>query len=300
MREKETLARIQSEQITYNRINALMQNCICIYAVDPDTGHYIEYSAQKDYAGLGISKEGEDLFAQSKEESAKHLYPEDVAKFQSQFTRKRILEEIEKNGQFVLQYRMMFGDEPMYCLAKAVLVEEPDGPKLIIGVNNVDRQIRREQEYEQKLASARSRANLDVLTGVKNRTAYENMSETLARQIEGGQPVVYAIVLCRVHGLARINEEQGREEGDRFIREACAVICQTFKHSPVFRVTGDQFAAIAQGDDYEHIDELMAEMEERERVSRENDGVVITCGMAKYDGAESVAAVFQRAEAQCK
>ena len=300
MREKETLARMQSEQITYNRINALMQNCICIYVVDPDTGHYIEYSAQKDYAGLGISKEGEDLFAQSKEESTKHLYPEDVAKFQSQFTRKRILEEIEKNGQFMLQYRMMFGDEPRYCLAKAVLVEEPDGPKLIIGVNNVDRQIRREQEYEQKLASARSRANLDALTGVKNRTAYENMSETLARQIEGGQPVVYAIVLCRVHGLARINEEQGREEGDRFIREACAVICQTFKHSPVFRVTGDQFAAIAQGDDYEHIDELMAEMEERERVSRENDGVVITCGMAKYDGAESVAAVFQRAEAQCK
>ena len=300
MREKETLARIQSEQITYNRINALMQNCICIYAVDPVTGHYIEYSAQKDYAGLGISKEGEDLFAQSKEESAKHLYPEDVAKFQSQFTRERILEEIEKNGQFVLQYRMMFEDEPKYCLAKAVLVEEPDGPQLIIGVNNVDRQIRREQEYEQKLASARSRANLDILTGVKNRTAYESMSETLAKQIEGGKPVAYAIVLCRVHGLARINEEKGREEGDRFIREACAVICQTFKHSPVFRVTGDQFAAIAQGDDYEHIDELMAEMEERERVSRENDGVVITCGMAKYDGAESVTAVFQRAEAQCK
>ena len=126
------------------------------------------------------------------------------------------------------------------------------------------------------------------------------MSETLARQIEGGQPVKYAIVLCRVNGLAQVNEEKGREEGDKFIREACAVICQTFKHSPVFRVTGDQFAAIAQGDDYEHIDELMTEMEEKERESRENDGVVITCGMARYDGAESVTAVFQRAEAQCK
>ena len=300
MREKEALARIQAEQTTYNRINALMQNCICIYTVDPETGRYLEYTATKDYAGLGLSKEGDDLFAQSKKESARHLYPEDVAKFQTQFTRERILEEIEKNGHFALQYRMMLGGEPKYCLAKAVLVEEQDGPQIIIGVNNVDTQVRREQEYEQKLASARSRANLDTLTGVKNRTAYENMSETLARQIEGGQPVKYAIVLCRVNGLAQVNEEKGREEGDKFIREACAVICQTFKHSPVFRVTGDQFAAIAQGDDYEHIDELMTEMEEKERESRENDGVVITCGMARYDGAESVTAVFQRAEANCK
>ena len=84
------------------------------------------------------------------------------------------------------------------------------------------------------------------------------------------------------------------------IREACAVICETFKHSPVFRVTGDQFAAIAQGHDYEHIDELMTEMEKRERESRENDGVIITCGMARYDGAESVAEVFQQAEERCK
>ena len=233
-------------------------------------------------------------------ESEKHLYPEDLGKFRTMFTREKILEEVRKNGQYVIQYRMMLGGEPKYVSMKAVLVEEQDGPQLIIGVNDIDAQVRRDQEYEQKLAAARSRANLDILTGVKNRTAYENMSETLARQIEGGQPVRYAIVLCRVKNLAEINEEQGRETGDQMIREACAVICQTFKHSPVFRVTGDQFAAIAQGNDYDHIDELMAEMEERERLSRENDGVVITCGMAKYDGAESVTEVFARADDACK
>ena len=300
MRQKEALARIQAERTTYNRINALTQNCICIYAVDPDTGRYSEYTATEDYAGLGIAREGDDLFAQSKKESEKHVYPEDVGKFQSNFTRERVLEEIEKNGQFVLQYRMMLDGEPKYVSAKAVLVEEENGPQIIIGINNVDTQVRREQEYEQKLAAARSRANLDTLTGVKNRTAYENMSENLARQIAGGQPIQYAIVMCRVNDLARVNEEQGREAGDQMIREACAEICQTFKHSPVFRVTGDQFAAIAQGNDYEQIDALMAELEERERISRENEGMVITCGMARYDGAESVTEVFARAEAQCR
>ena len=300
MREKEALARIEAERTTYNRINALMQDCICIYTVDPETGHYYEYTATQDYNNLGIAREGDDLFAQAMKESEKHLYPEDLGKFRTMFTQEKILEEVRKNGQYVIQYRMMLGGEPKYVSMKAVLVEEQDGPQLIIGVNDIDAQVRRDQEYEQKLAAARSRANLDILTGVKNRTAYENMSETLARQIEGGQPVRYAIVLCRVNNLAEINEEQGRETGDQMIREACAVICQTFKHSPVFRVTGDQFAAIAQGNDYDHIDELMAEMEERERVSRENDGVVITCGMARYDGAESVTEVFARADGACK
>ena len=296
MRQKEALARIQMEQATYNRIKALMQDCICIYTVDPETEHYLVQTSTKAFDRLGVAQEGEGFFAQALADGATRVYPEDVDKFQAQFTRERILEEIEKNGQFVIQYRLMMDGEPKYVSAKAVLVEEQNTPKLIIGINNVDTQVRREQESERKLSAARSRANLDTLTGVKNRTAYESMSETLARQIQGGQPVQYAIVLCKVNGLARINEEQGRETGDHMIREACEVICQTFKHSPVFRVAGDQFAAIAQGNDYEHIDELMAEMEERERQSREHDGVIITCGMAIYDGAESVAAVFDRAE----
>ena len=300
MRQKEALARIQAEQITYNRINALMQGCICIYTLDPTTGHYLEYTSTKDYEGLGISKEGDDLFVQSQKESVKHIYPEDVGKFRAMFTREKLLEEIKKNGLYTIQYRMMLDGEPKYVLMKAVQVEEQDGPQIIIGVHNIDGQVRREQDYEQKLAAARSKASLDTLTGVKNRTAYESMSAMLARQIEGGQSVQYAIVLCMVSDLQQVNETEGREAGDRLIRESCSVICEVFKHSPVFRVTGDQFAAIVQGHDYDHIDELVVELEEHNRSSRENGGAVIACGMARYDGTESVTSVFERADALCR
>ena len=298
MRQKEALARIQAEQTTYSRINALTQGVICIYTVDPVTSHYIEYSATRDYAGLGLAKEGEDFFAQSRKESVRHVYTEDIEKFQTMLTRERVLDEISKNGFYGFQYRMYLDGEPTYVSIKAALVQEQDGPQLIIGVTNIDAQVRREQDYERKLSAARSRANLDALTGVRNRVAYESMSENLSRQIQSGQAVQYAIVLCRVNGIVKINETQGREAGDAMIRHACAVVCEIFKHSPVFRVAGDQFAVLAEAHDFEFVDDLLVELKEASRGP--NGEKEITFGMAKYDGVESVGSVFDRADRLCR
>ncbi len=297
VRQKEEMARLKEEQTTYSRINALTKGFICIYTVDPETGKYLEYSATSDYSGLNVPKKGDDFWAQAQKESSRLIYPDDLEKFQTHLQRDRVLQEIEERGIFTLQYRMFFGDEgPKYLALQAALVEEKDGPQLIIGVNNVDELVRREQDYERKLAAARSRANLDTLTGVKNRTAYDNMSQTLAQQIECGRSVRYAIALCRVRDLEQVNETQGHEEGDQMIRAACAIICETFKHSPVFRVAGDQFAAIAQGHDYECVDELITRLEEEGR----RNSVAVACGMAKYEGTGSVASVFERADTLCR
>ena len=300
MRQKEEMARLQAEQITYARINALSRDYICIYTVNPDTDRYVEYGATADYSGLNVPKEGDDFYATSRVQSERVLWPEDVARFQELITKERIMEEIRKNGIFTMRYRMNIDGEPRYTGLKATLIEEQDGPQLIIGVTDIDAQVRREQEYERRLAAARSRAHLDILTGVKNKNAYENMSHNLDRQVEVGQDVHYAIALCRVDGLAEVNEEHGREAGDQLIRDACAIVCNVFKHSPVFRVAGDQFAAVAQGHDYQHADELADELKEISRRNRESGGVVISCGLAKYDGTASVASVFERADRLCR
>ena len=296
MRQKEALSRVQAERSIYSRIRALTQGFICIYTIDPETGHYMEYRASSDYAGLGVPAEGDDFWAQSRIESVKHVYAEDVEKFQTLLTRENIMRQVEKGGTYGFQYRLVLGGEPRYVSLKAALVEEKEKPVLVIGFYDIDDQVRHEQAYELQLSAARRTANLDALTGVKTKTAYESMSETLARQIEGGQNVQYAIAICRVYGVGWINETQGREAGNGLIREACGVICETFKHSPVFRVAGDRFAVVALGHDYEHIDELVASLEENSRRNKENGKPIVACGMAKYDGAGSVATVFNRAE----
>ncbi len=296
MRQKEALARIQEEQTTYSRINALISGFLCIYTVDPVTSRFTEYAANNDYEGLGVPKEGDDFFASTVKQSVKHIYPDDLAMFQELFTKEKVLEEVEKHGIYSLSYRILLGEEPIYVSIKGAMVEEQDGPHLIIGLSNIDSQVRQEQDYERKLLEVRTEAHRDRLTGVKDKEAYESMSATLARQIKGGQMVQYAIVLCSVNDLKNVNETQGREAGDQLIRDACHIVCNVFKHSPVFRVTGDEFAVLAEGHDYEWIDRLVEKLGE---MSDENH-IAISCGMARYDGMESVASVFARAERLCK
>ena len=300
MRRKEEMERIRAEQTTYARIMALAGDFICIYTVDPETSRYLEYSASKEYEGLGFAKGGEDFFTRAREDGARTAFEEDRKLFDTMFTRENVMREIENGGLYALKYRLVMDGQPVYVNLKAALVQEQDGPQLIIGLNNINDQVLREQDLEHKLFSARSRANLDTLTGVKNRTAYDNMSEDLTRQIEHGEAVRYGIVLCRVSGLEQTNEDRGWDAGDDLIREACGIICTTFKHSPVFRVGGDEFAVICRGHDYEHIDELVEEIAKSNRRNRESGGALIACGMSKYDGIRGVAAVFARAEGKCR
>ena len=295
MRRKEEASRVQAERAVYARVSALTQDFIALYTVDIETGHYVEYRASSDYANLGVPTEGDDFFTETQKEIARVIYPEDLPKLRTMMTRERLMGEIARHGFFALRYRLLLDGTPHYVNLKAAMVEEQGRKLLIVGVNDIDAQVRHEQEFERKLSNARSRANLDALTGVKTKSAYNNMSEHLSRQIEEGQNIKYAIVFCRVRALAQVNAQEGREAGDQLIRDACAMICDTFKRSPVFRVAGDKFAVIVQGRDLEDIDSLIEEM----AASRDSRAPALSCGMAVYDGTESVASVFARAERLC-
>ena len=144
MRHQEELERIREEEITYTRIAALAGNFIAVYTVDPETEHYARYSATRDYEGLGLVKEGDDFFRASRQECVNTLCPEDVELFQSVMDRETVLREIEANGAFSVNYRLMIGGRPRYVSLKMVLVQEKDGPQLIAGISDIDAQVRRE------------------------------------------------------------------------------------------------------------------------------------------------------------
>jgi len=105
--------------------------------------------------------------------------------------------------------------------------------------------------------------------------------------------VEFAIAVCQVQGLLECYEQQGDEIGNRLLREACFVICNIFKRSPVFRMGKDRFVVICRGHDYELREELMKELCAH---NRGNNGLLISCGMAANDGDRNVASVFERAQ----
>ena len=207
-----------------------------------------------------------------------------------------VLAEVEQNGLFTLSYRLKTDGEPRYVQLKAAMVEEKEGSRLIVGINDIDVQVRQEEEYGRRLAQARIEANIDALTGVKNRNAYRVYEERLNAQIEMNRAPDFAITILDVNDLKKVNDTEGHKAGDQYLRDACKIICTTFKRSPVFRVGGDEFCVLSQRDDYERLDELIEQMNEHNLDATQNGGIVIALGAARYEHEDKVAPVYERAD----
>ena len=296
VRDRDMAARMQEEQVSFARLRALAGDFLCIYLVDPESGSYREFSATAGFASFERPTEGQDFFGDPREQSKTALYPEDVHHFLSMMTREKVMKEVADHGIFTLSYRLMVDGKPRYVQLKVAMVEEQGGEKLIAGVNDIDTQVRQEEEYELRLARARKAANIDALTGVKNKNAYQKAESRLNLRIQAQERPQFAVVILDVNDLKKVNDHQGHKAGDQLLRDACRIVCTTFAHSPVFRVGGDEFAVISQGSDYEHIDELVAKVQTHNLEAVHSGGIVIACGMARYQGEERVAQVFERAD----
>ena len=260
MRHKEALERAEQESITYARITALAGNYLAIYTVDPVSDEYIEYSATKEIEDFGIAEKGTDFFGEMIRNGRDAVFGEDFEGYQVICTKENILRDIEQTGLFEFNYRLMMGDEPVHVSLRAARVEEKDGPRIIVGISNIQERMARSQQYETALKEARAMITTDGLTGVKNKGAYLNAEAELNEQIRDGADPEFAVVVADLNGLKEINDQHGHQTGDNFLKAGCRAICDIFDHSPVFRVGGDEFAIIARGRDYEHIDELMEKM----------------------------------------
>lgn len=91
----------------------------------------------------------------------------------------------------------------------------------------------------------------DALTSVGSKAAYIQKTKEIDAEIAKGS-AHFAIVMIDLNDLKRINDKHGHKAGDSYIRNCCRIICNRYKHSPVFRIGGDEFVAILQNEDYKH------------------------------------------------
>ena len=103
--------------------------------------------------------------------------------------------------------------------------------------------------------------------------------------------------------LKVINDEYGHQHGDDYLRCSCRAICRTFAHSPVYRIGGDEFAVLLEGQDYVNRDELLKEfarVTEQTNAATSNpwEKVDVSLGMAVFDSVEDGSAehVLHRAD----
>lgn len=144
----------------------------------------------------------------------------------------------------------------------------------------------------------------DALTAVRNKGAFNLYLKKLSEPSENRtEPLEYAICFFDCNDLKSINDRYGHEKGDIYLKTACTTICQVFSHSPVFRIGGDEFAAILQHREYENREKLL-ELFDRHcfdlRAVSTNpwEKVEVARGMAEYNPKtdSSAADVVRRAD----
>jgi diguanylate cyclase (GGDEF)-like protein len=141
-------------------------------------------------------------------------------------------------------------------------------------------------------------ANRDALTSVKNKRAYVQTEVEMDEKIKKKEQSPFAVVVCDLNGLKHVNDVQGHQAGDEYIKGSCSIICNVFSHSPVFRIGGDEFAVILKDRDYENRYELVEQIGVEQESKRVNGMKPIAIGLSEFIPETDIRVqdVFERAD----
>lgn len=140
------------------------------------------------------------------------------------------------------------------------------------------------------ISDLNSRAYQDALTGVKNKGAFDIYVQKLNDMIHLGDQnnlPEFAIVMADCNYLKEVNDEYGHAKGDIYLVLACRALCSVYSHSPVFRIGGDEFVVMLQGQDYADREQLFTHFdEETAAINKEAvyawEKANLSKGMAEY------------------
>lgn len=133
------------------------------------------------------------------------------------------------------------------------------------------------------------RVFVDPLTSVRNKGAFSEYLDGLQLKMDDDKKgVEFAICVFDCDDLKTVNDKYGHDKGDTYLKTASRLICRIFQHSPVFRIGGDEFAAVLQNEDYKIRDDLVVDFEkEKSQINESTDNiweqVHITMGLSVYD-----------------
>ena len=175
-----------------------------------------------------------------------------------------------------------------------------NGTHYIIGIENIDDEIKKEKQQLKALNTEKELARRDELTGIKNKTAYNELEKSIQENIDGGMNYLpFALIVCDANDLKKINDTNGHVAGDEYLKQSAKLLCHTFVHSPVFRVGGDEFAVFLGGDDFANREKLLKSLRSQVRENlKSKSGPILASGMAEYkpESDNLVSDIFDRAD----
>ena len=180
------------------------------------------------------------------------------------------------------------------CLLKTFVIEDEKEEYR----RDLEASLQREKAQLKELITARELAYTDPLTGVRSKLAYMEKEEQIDKEIADGVKENFAIVAFDLNGLKYTNDTLGHDEGDKLVVNAAKLISACFPNSVVYRIGGDEFATILEGQDYKDRKMLLDQFNKKTDENILNNEVVVSAGMTDYLPYEdnSYDRVFMRAD----
>jgi diguanylate cyclase (GGDEF)-like protein len=140
----------------------------------------------------------------------------------------------------------------------------------------------------------RHEATHDALTGVQNRRAFR---ARLAR--EAARPdAAFAVILCDMDNLKRVNDTLGHEAGDVALRLLADALRSELRRDDAYRLGGDEFAVVLAAASEVDAERVMRRLQKAvSRAAREPIGLIeASFGLAVYEPGESPDRLVARAD----
>ncbi len=299
IRVEQQLRETQKKNVTFAQIaESLAKHYDVIYYVDSSTGMYSGFTSNSIYGNLEIQEEGTDFFGDVKVNIEQVIHPDDRDRMHSILEKDYLITSLEDKKQFSTNYRLVIEGKTKY--ARLTAMWSSDKVHFIIGVENINEEVKKEKEQVKALSLANELARRDELTGVRNKKAFHELEERVQKNIDGGLDYIsFAIVVCDINNLKLVNDTQGHKAGDEYIRASCRLICNIFTHSQVFRIGGDEFVAFLGSSDFYERNELLEKLQRQVEKNLSNgEGPVVAAGMAVFDKDtdKRFSDVFERAD----
>ena len=289
----------QKAHVTFSQIaESLASNYDVIYYVDIVSGEYMGYTSHNIYGELKIAQSGDDFFGSAVKNLAGIIHPQDKERMMTALDKDHMITALEGRKQHNVEYRLIISGKVQNT--RLSIRKSSDGVHFIIGVENIDEEVRKRNEHIRALNTEKELARRDELTGTRNKTAFTELEQSVQADIEGNTDLPhFALVVCDLNDLKKINDTEGHKAGDEYIRSSAKLLCDIFAHSPVFRIGGDEFAVFLSGSDLDLSKQLMNKLRSEVLANLDkHEGPVIAAGMAEFKPGDdlNVTDVFDRAD----
>ncbi len=120
----------------------------------------------------------------------------------------------------------------------------------------------------QLLKKLETMSTIDMLTGVKNRNAMNNMISNIIED-KATMKCPYSVVFTDLNGLKRVNDQNGHTEGDNLLKTTAHMFSGIFYDAEVYRAGGDEFMILASEMDEDVLEarlKRVAEQSEKENI----------------------------------